>query len=49
MCDWEVCWYDGQQLRLTMVYMCDVYVVVSKAMEQGVFGHAIISIERVEQ
>jgi hypothetical protein len=47
MSDWKVTWFDGAQLRETIVPMCDAYNVVSMASSQGVTTWSILKIERI--
>jgi hypothetical protein len=46
MSHWKVTWFDGGQLRETVVFS-DPYGVVSAASNEGVSAYAIIKIERM--
>ena len=44
---WRVTWWDGINLRETMIPSCDPYNVVNFAIGHGINGYSIIKIERV--
>jgi hypothetical protein len=46
MSDWKITWFDGSQLRETIVFT-DLYSIGSIASSQGVNSWAIIKIERI--
>ncbi len=46
MSDWKIIWFDGSQLRETIVFT-DLYSMASILASQGVNSWAIIKIERV--
>lgn len=46
MSDWKVTWFDGSQLRETIVFS-DIYNIGSTASGQGVNAWSILKIERV--
>lgn len=47
MSDWKVTWFDGNQLRETIIPFADVHNVVNIAASQSVNTWAILKIERV--
>lgn len=44
---WKITWWDGCNLRETVIPPCDPYNVTSYASGQGVQAHAIIKMERI--
>jgi hypothetical protein len=46
MSNWKVTWWDGCQLRETIVYS-DAYNAANYAISLGVFSHAILKMERI--
>jgi hypothetical protein len=46
MSNWKVTWWDGAQLRETIVYS-DAYNVANYAISRGVFSYSILKMERV--
>ena len=47
MSDWRIIWFDGTQLRETIILSSDIYNIVNIAASQGVNSWAILKIERV--
>jgi len=47
MSDWKVTWFDGAQLRETIVPLVDAYNVVNMASSHGVNTYSILKIERM--